>query len=175
MDCVGTDKRSVEILLDYCAGTLSQDLVSGFECHLDHCENCRVQVSLQKELWSQLDQDALNPIEPSPDFDARLYARIAHEDAHPLSRRWRVLKNWWGELFAPHELVSWRPVVPVAAAALVFGVAIYVRTPQPAPVQSEPARMSEQVEAVDLSQVEQTLEDLDILSSMSSSAPDAKM
>ena len=97
----------------------------------------------QRALWHTLDQ--WTPAEISPDFDARLYARIEREEAVPLWKRWLA----WG----------WRPalVTAVAAAAIVIG--LFVHQPQP------PSR----TDTVDIDQVEHALEDLDLLTPLPAS------
>lgn len=137
MMCPTKDKQSAEILLEYCAGTLDPNRALEFEKHAAQCAECGRQVASQRALWQALDQWA--PAEISPDFDARLYARIAREEAAPLWKRWFT----WG----------WKPalITMVAGAAIVIG--LFVRQPQP------PSR----TDTVDIDQVEHALEDLDML------------
>ena len=137
MMCPTKEKQSAEILLEYCAGTLDPDRALEFEKHAAECAECGREVASQRALWQTLDQ--WTPAEISPDFDARLYARIEREEAVPLWKRWLT----WG----------WKPalVTAVAAAAIVIG--LFVRQPQP------PSR----TDTVDIDQVEHALEDLDML------------
>ena len=88
MTCPTTDKQSAEILLEYCAGTLDPDRALEFEKHAAECAECGRQVASQRALWQTLDQ--WTPAEISPDFDARLYARIAREEAAPPWKKWLV-------------------------------------------------------------------------------------
>jgi anti-sigma factor RsiW len=137
MTCPTTNKQSTEILLEYCAGTLDPDRALEFEKHAAECAECGRQVASQRALWQTLDQWTLAEI--SPDFDARLYARIAREEAAPLWKKWFVR--------------SWKPVLVTAAAGAAIVIALFVRQPQP------PSR----TDMVDIDQVEHALEDLDML------------
>ena len=135
--CPTRDKRSAEILLEYCAGTLDPDRTLEFEKHAAECAECGRQVASQRALWETLDQ--WTPAEISPDFDARLYARIAREEAAPRWRRWFT----WG----------WKPALVTAGAGAAIVIGLFVRQPQP------PSR----TDIVDIDQVEHALEDLDML------------
>ena len=105
-----TQNRNAEVLLDYCAGTLEPARAAEFATHIDACGDCRRVVETQRQVWGAL--DAWTPLEVSPDFDARLYARIAREQAAPQWRRW-----------------FWKPAVPLALACAVLAVGFLVRTP----------------------------------------------
>ncbi len=137
MTCPTTNKQNAEILLEYCAGTLDPDRTLEFEKHAADCTECGRQVASQRALWETLDQ--WTPAEISPDFDARLYARIAREEAAPRWRRWFT----WG----------WKPALVTAGAGAAIVIGLFVRQPQP------PSR----TDIVDIDQVEHALEDLDML------------
>jgi anti-sigma factor RsiW len=137
MMCPTKEKQSAEILLEYCAGTLDPDRALEFEKHAADCAECGRQVASQRALWQTLDQWA--PAEISPDFDARLYARIAREEAAPLWKKWFVR--------------GWKPALVTAAAGAALVIGLFVRQPQP------PSR----TDMVDIDQVEHALEDLDML------------
>jgi len=136
MMCPTKDTQNAKILLEYCAGTLDPDRALEFEKHSAECAECGRQVASQRALWQTLDQ--WTPAEISPDFDARLYARIAREDAAPLWKKWLV----WG----------WKPALVTAAGAAIL-IGLFMRQPQP------PSRTY----TVDIEQVEHVLEDLDRL------------
>jgi anti-sigma-K factor RskA len=136
------EKQGAEILMDYCAGALDANRAATFEEHLEVCEDCRRLVQAQREVWEKLDR--WTPPAVSPDFDARLYARIAREEASSS----RV--QWWRTL--------WTPAVSLAAACAVLAVAFLVRVPQ-----AGDSAKQIRTDKVDIEQVEQTLEDLDIL------------
>jgi anti-sigma factor RsiW len=137
MMCPTKDKQSAEILLEYCAGTLDPDRALEFEKHAAQCAECGRQVASQRALWQTLDQ--WTPAEISPDFDARLYARIAREEAAPLWKRWFT----WG----------WKPALITAVACAAIAIGLFVRQPQ----------LPSRADTVDIDQVEHTLEDLDML------------
>jgi anti-sigma factor RsiW len=137
MMCPTKEKQSAEILLEYCAGTLDPDRALEFEKHAAECAECGRQVASQRALWQTLDQ--WTPAEISPDFDARLYARIAREEAAPLWKKWFVR--------------GWKPALVTAAAGAAIVIGLFVRQPQP------PSR----TDMVDIDQVEHALEDLDML------------
>jgi anti-sigma factor RsiW len=137
MMCPTKDKQNAKILLEYCAGTLDPDRALEFEKHAAECAGCGREVASQQALWQTLDQ--WTPAEISPDFDARLYARIAREDAAPPWKKWLV----WG----------WKPALLTAAAAAAILIGLFVHQPQP------PSR----TDTVDIEQVEHVLEDLDML------------
>jgi len=155
MVCPTKTKKSAEILLDYCARTLTPPQQAEFEKHMQDCADCRLLVEAQRDLWETLER--WTPAEAcpdvSPDFDARLYARIAQEDAAPW---W---KQWWRRMSRPSAGYSfWKPAVPLAAACAVLAVGLVLHAPKPQ--DSSPQIHNERV---DIEQVEKTLEDLDLL------------
>ena len=97
------------------------------------CPDCQDLASL----WKKLDE--FPAPEVSPDFDARLYARIAKEEA---------LRPWWLRWL-------WPPVAPLAAASVV-AVVLFLHVPgkPDAPKQSN---------GPDIEQVAQAVDDLDLL------------
>ena len=137
MMCPTKEQQSAEILLEYCAGTLDPDRALEFEKHAAECAECGRQVASQRALWQTLDQ--WTPAEISPDFDARLYARIAREEAAPLWKKWFVR--------------GWKPALVTAAAGAAIVIGLFVRQPPP------PSR----TDMMDIDQVEHALEDLDML------------
>lgn len=149
--------QAAEIIIDYCAGTLEVSRKSEFERHMAQCAECSRVVSAQRELWETLDR--FPAPEVSPDFDARLYARIAQEDAAPAWVRWmrRVLQP-------PVGVAAWKAAVSLAAACAVLAAGLLVRIPHPA----DPQQI--RVEHVDLEQVQTALDDIDVLMPPSSGA-----
>lgn len=163
MDCIAKSKQGAEILLDYAAGTLDASRSAELTSHIRQCSECRELVEAQNTVWEML--GAWKPAEVSPDFDAKLYARIAAEDRVP------AWKQWLNRI--------WKPAVPLAAAAAVLSLALLLRVPDwgeripetPAPqaqvAPSTPAPAAGQAQtrsgAIDADQVEQGLEDLDLL------------
>jgi ferric-dicitrate binding protein FerR (iron transport regulator) len=99
------------------------------------CPDCRALA----RVWERLDEFAAPEV--TPGFDARLYARIAAEEKRRASG-WRR----WG----------WRPLVPLAAAAAVAAVVLWVH-----PSGSPDA--AKQAGKADIEQVAQAVDDLDLL------------
>ena len=152
MNCPTKTNEDAEILLDYCAQTLSPVQTAEFEIHLQQCADCSRLVEAQKEVWGAL--DAWTPAPVSVNFDARLYARIAQEQAAPA---WRV---WMRRIFQPAlPYPLWKSAVPLIAACALLAVGLTVRMPQTA----DPGHAQLHADKVDIEKVEQTLEDFDIL------------
>ena len=125
MFCMTQSKEGAEILLDYCARALDPPQRRSSNVILKHCADCRRLVEAQKEVWEALDQWRTPAV--SPNFDARLYARIAGEEAEPA----------WKQLAAPDFAAggcrcrSGSRWCPLAAACAVLAVALTVHAPQP--------------------------------------------
>jgi hypothetical protein len=151
MNCPTKRNEDAEILLDYCAQTLSPLQTAEFEIHLKQCADCSRLVEAQKEVWGAL--EAWTPAPVSSNFDARLYARIAAEQTAPA---WQL---WLRRIFQPPVPYAWwKSAVPLTAACAVLAAGLYVRTPD-----ATDAAKSLRADKVDIEQVEQTLEDFDIL------------
>jgi anti-sigma-K factor RskA len=152
MNCPTKRNEDAEILLDYCAQTLSPVQRAEFEIHLKQCADCSRLVDAQKEVWGAL--EAWTPPEVSINFDARLYARIAQEQTAPA---WQL---WLRRIFQPPiPYPLWKSAVPLAAACAVLAAGLAMRTPDAVHVVQPQLR----ADKVDIEKVEQTLEDLDIL------------
>lgn len=158
MNCLYNHKQGTEILLDYGAGTLDAERTAALERHAAECSDCRALLAAQKHVWTAL--DALGVPDVSADFDARLYARIAHENTKPGWRRWLTG-------FAPAG-ISWKPALACGAAAAVLAIGLAVRVPRLHESASQ-VRSESHVEAVDAGQLEVSLEDLEILTPPSAS------
>ncbi len=164
MDCIKNDKQGVEILTDYCAGAANPEVAAEISAHILTCAECKALVDAQRKVWEML--DAWAPAEVSPDFDSRLYARIAQEQTGPAWRR------WWSRLTQPATPYAWwKPAVSMAVAGAIVSFALITRLPErTAPVQptasiahltaGTPQAGADQV---DLQQVEQALDDLDVV------------
>ena len=143
--------EGAQISIDYCARTLDPARRAEVEQHVNSCADCRALVEKQTELWETLGQWREPAV--SSNFDARLYAKIAREDAEP---SW---KKWARRLFEPPTPVAfWKPLASLAAAAAVLTVALTLHT-------FEPHSTTPQIHAdqVDMEQVAKALDDLDIL------------
>ena len=163
MICLSKNKRDTAILLEYCAGTLDVERAVAIEKHARECGECRALITAQMNVWNALGE--LAAPEVSPDFDARLYFRIAQEEAEPA----------WRSGLRSLRILSWKPVVAGAAAAAVLAVGLSLYAPLldihklHAPKSSD-ASPQIRPESVDVEQVEVTLEDLDMLTPPAASA-----
>jgi anti-sigma factor RsiW len=152
MNCPTKRNEDAEILLDYCAQTLSPMQTAEFEDHLKQCADCFRLVEAQKEVWGAL--EAWTPAPVSINFDARLYARIAAEQAAPA---WQL---WLRRVFQPAlPYPLWKSAVPLIAACALLAVGLTVRTPDA----THAVQPQLHADKVDIEQVEQALEDFDIL------------
>ena len=98
--------------------------------------------------------------EVSQRFDARLYARIAEEEAAP------VWTRWMRRFFQPAVPVPmWKPAVSLAAACAVLGVGLAFHTPV-----AHDAAKQVRADNVDIEQVANALDDLEMLTPNSSGA-----
>ena len=97
------------------------------------CPDCRGFAAV----WERLDEFAAPEV--SPGFDARLYARIAAEEAR---------RPWWYRLL-------WPPVAPVAVAA-VAALVMFLHVP------GKPDA-AKQAGTTEIEQVAQAVDDLDLL------------
>src|SRR5579883_3299566 len=153
MECVTKIKDGAEVLMDYASGALSAARVAEVERHIQSCAACRDLFAAQRALWTGLDQ--FTAPEVSADFDERLYARIAQEDAAPLWKRWAL------RLLEPAVPVAvWKPAVSVAAICAVLTVGLVLRNP------AIPEKAHTQIRAehtVDIEQVADALDDLELL------------
>jgi Putative zinc-finger len=143
MECPLRSGQSSELIVGYRARNLNPRAAAAFEQHLKVCSSCRQLSDSQEAVWSALDAWKPQPI--SPDFDQKLFQRIAEDER----LRWwqRVSPAGW----------SWRPTISVAAACAALLAAFLSRTP--ANIPSPPApRPKFQIE-----QVEHALDDMDML------------
>lgn len=159
MNCPTKRNEDAEILMDYCAQTLPPLQTAEFEVHLQQCADCSRLVEAQKEVWGALEAWTPHPV--SVNFDARLYARIAQEQAAPA---WQL---WLRRIFQPAlPYPLWKSAVPLIAACALLAVGLTVRMPNASPVHPQL-----RAEKVDIEQVEQTLEDFDILTPAAQAPP----
>jgi anti-sigma-K factor RskA len=151
MVCLIQLKEGAEILMDYCAQALDPARRAEIEHHVESCANCRELVEKQAKLWEMLDQWQTPAV--SSNFDARLYARIAREEAGP------AWKKWARRIFEPAAPVAiWKPAVSLAAACAVLATALTVNTPQ-----HQTTTPQLRADQVDIEQVAKALDDLDLL------------
>jgi hypothetical protein len=143
MICLSRNEQGAELLASYLAKTLDAPRMAELARHIQECSDCRGLASV----WERLDEFAVPEV--TPGFDARLYARIAREEARVLG---------WRRLFTNG---LWRPVAPLAVAAAVAALVLFLRVPgspdvakQASPTQSNKA---------EIEQVAQALDDMDLL------------
>jgi Putative zinc-finger len=133
MICLSKHEQGADLLAGYLAKTLDAARMAELDRHIRECAECRGLASV----WERLDEFAVPEV--SPGFDARLYARIAREEARVWGwRRW-----------------LWPPVAPLAVAAAV-AVVLFLRVPG-SPDAAQPATTA------DIEQVAQAVDDLDLL------------
>ena len=133
MICLNKNEQGAELLTGYLAKTLDAAGMAEVDRHIQECGECRGLVSV----WEKLDEFAAPEV--TAGFDARLYARIAAEDAR---------RPWWRRLL-------WRPAVPLVAAGALVGLGLLI-----APRTHDAAKQSSQM---DIEQVAQAVDDLDLL------------
>jgi len=109
------------------------------------CSACCALAERQRELWAALDVWSSTPV--PPDFNDRLYARIAAEK-NPWWRQWTQAR-WPG---------AWRPALPVAFACAALLTAFLLKEP---PAQNDAT--SPALEAPQIEQVERALDDVEML------------
>jgi anti-sigma factor RsiW len=78
MSCLLEFDQRAELIVGYGARTLDPDTAAAFKRHIDSCNECRSAAALQKAVWAALDEWHDTPI--SPDFDRRVFQRIATTD-----------------------------------------------------------------------------------------------
>jgi anti-sigma-K factor RskA len=156
----------LDMVVDYCAGVMDAEHLAEFERHIAHCDECARMVEAQRTVWESLDQWGQADVpEVSPDFDARLYARIAHEQKAPAWRR------WLNSLLPPAPGSVWKPAISVLAACAVLAIGLrtagwmdlaMLRGPQPG--QNTAQMESDHADThVDIEQVANALDELDLL------------
>src|SRR5580765_3146315 len=135
MTCLSENEQGAELLTGYLSKALDAARMAELGRHIQECADCRGLASV----WERLDEFAVPEV--TPGFDARLYARIAREEARVLG--WR---RWLG-----------RPVAPLAvAAAVVATVLVFIRVP------GTPDAVK-QTNTAEIEQVAQAVDDLDLL------------
>ncbi|MBZ5678245.1 MAG: zf-HC2 domain-containing protein [Acidobacteriia bacterium] len=145
MICLSKNEQGAELLANYLAKTLDAPRTAELARHIQECSDCRGLASV----WERLDEFAVPEV--SPGFDARLYARIAREEARlSLRTTWKSWRRW-----------LWPPVAPLAAAAAVAALVLFLQVPgtPDAAKQANPTQSSK----AEIEQVAQAVDDLDLL------------
>ena len=152
MECLTKTRDGAEVLVEYCSGDLSAPRSGEIARHVAECAGCRNLVEAQRALWRSLDRYAAPEI--SPDFDARLYARIAEEES---AAPWR---RWVRRVFDPAVPVAmWKPAVSLVATCAVLAVGLMLRAPNA----NDPIPQVRAEHAVDIETVASALDDLEML------------
>ena len=131
MTCLRENSQGAELLIGYLEGSLPEADRQMLATHAAECAECRGSLAVQTRLDVPVPEVSLN-------FDARLYARIAADEAR---------RPWWK--------FSWKLVAPVAGVMAMLAVAVFVQRPV---AQLDPSVSQ------DVQQLEQALEDLELLS-----------
>jgi anti-sigma factor RsiW len=133
MICLSRNEQGAELLASYLAKRLDAARTAELDRHIRECADCRGLATV----WERLDEFAVPEV--TPGFDARLYARIAREEARVLG--WR---KWL------------RQIAPLAAAAVVVALVLIVH-----PFGNPDA--AKQASKTEIEQVAQAVDDLDLL------------
>jgi len=156
MHCPMEAGGSPDLLLDYAAGTLNDEVRGQTDRHLAGCRVCSEFVAAQQTVWRALDD--WEPADVSMDFDRRLYARIEQD------------VPWWKRLMRPLNPV-FRHSLPIGAAAGVIiaaGLMLY----WPAAIVPAQEQRSAQVESLQPDQLQSALEDMEMLHQFNQLVPD---
>jgi hypothetical protein len=146
MGCPIEDDEGDELILAYGANTLTPQQHIDLERHLGICASCRERAEAQRVVWTAL--DSWPPTVVSPDFDDRLFRRIANEQP----------SAWWRQL----SPANWRSTLPVAVACAALIAAFLMKNPALRP--EIPAHQQPQLQ---IEQVEHALDDMEMLKQLS--------
>ncbi|MEI9814455.1 MAG: zf-HC2 domain-containing protein [Acidobacteriota bacterium] len=136
MTCL--NENNADQLLAYFEGALPEADRHALDAHAARCSDCRALLSVHTQL------DAYAAPEISPDFDAKLYARIAAEES----------KLWW-------HVSNWKLVIPIAAVAAMLAAGVFVS-------QQTTVDDSDKQASIDTQQLEQALDDVELLMPLTS-------
>jgi len=128
MTCLRENNQGADLLMGYLEGTLPESERLLLDQHAVECAECRGLLGVQAML------DVPMP-EVSANFDVKLYARIAADEA---------FRPWWK--------LSWKVLAPAVGVMAMLAIALYVQRPTPQ-VTIDP----------EVQQLEQALEDLELL------------
>lgn len=140
--------EQMDLLLDDAAGTLARrgldaKTMAALSAHMEACADCTAFRRGQKAVWEAL--DLWEPAPVSLDFNRRLWQRIEAAAALPWYRN-------VGESLRAH----WKPMIPLAAAALVVAGGFLLDHPGA-------KKATPDVSIIQADQVEQTLDDIQLL------------
>jgi anti-sigma factor RsiW len=153
-------RKDLELLVQRAAGRLTPDEEAALERHLSECTECREAAEAQRNVWGALDAWSAAPV--SADFDQRLYARLAAEDAESRwARLWHAVSHGF----------SWKASLSFAGACAVLLALMLLRAPLlQHGASASPVSVTAQ-KTVDIDEVEGALDDVDMLSQLGTAAP----
>jgi anti-sigma factor RsiW len=135
-----------DLLIEYSAGRLDASSAAVLEKHIEQCSECASLRMEQAAVWNAL--DLWEPAPVSLDFNRRLWHRI---DAIP----------WYAAFVEAIRFANWKPVMPLTAAMLLIAAGFLFD--DPGGKASVPG-----VSSKEATQVEQTLEDIQLLHQLDS-------
>ena len=154
MQCPKQNGNAAELMIAYVAEALEPVTQIALERHMAECADCRELAAQQKAVWDAL--ESWKPVLISPDFDQKLYARIAREEQ----------RGWWHRVTGGNWSWAFRPAMPVAAACVALIAAFLIRGPL-SDYDSTPQVQPQ----VSIEQVERALDDVELLKQLTPSAP----
>jgi anti-sigma factor RsiW len=168
MSCQIRTEEHTDHLLAYAAGKLRGDAAARLEAHMRSCEECAAIGLAQSRVWSMLDNWEVRPV--SAEFNRQLYARIdAKASASWADRFASSVNEFMRPLFA-------RPAFPLAAASLVIVAGFVLDHPGKlsSPNGKTALHASSSLSAVEMDQVESTLDDIELLRQFDPKQDDGK-
>jgi len=161
MNCPMQSEDTAEILLGYAAGRLDRAGAAKLEMHLKTCAVCAEFCGEHQAMWSAL--DAWEPAPVSMGFNRGLWAKIDAAAAAP----------WYVRLGHGLRLGTWKPVAPLAVAALVIAGGFLLDHPS-GRTQAVSEKPVAAVSVAEAEQVEETLDDIQLLYQFESAAEQAQ-
>jgi anti-sigma factor RsiW len=151
MNCPLETPETADLLLEYCARSLSPESTAILERHIAVCPACRHFADGQRAVWEALDSWEAEPV--SADFDRRLYSRIESETSWR-ERVWRAVR----------PIFAYRGIPAAATACLLVTAGVVMLDHSVRPVPAPPVNPDSAVVEVQADQVETALDAMDVLS-----------
>lgn len=162
MKCLTENTKGADLLVGYLEGTLDEAERVELESHAATCPDCHALLAVDEQL------NAFPPPVIPEDFDERVLARIAREEAQEEENVQAVLAGSWWRKFA--GAFHSKAVATVALAAVAV-VAVWVGQPGSERNVEDPAPKMAKADVPvdpDIEQLEQALKDLELLMPMES-------
>jgi anti-sigma factor RsiW len=156
MSCQYQSEDRIDVLLDYTAGRLDDARRARLEAHMAECEECAEFRAEQGELWRALDRYETPEI--SAGFNRGVWQKIDAAAAEP----------WYACFGRGLREGAWKPVFPLAAAAALVAAG-FLFDHHEGKASSQIALVS----AAEAEQVQITLEDLQLLQNLNTTAAEA--